>query len=183
MKPLASFLILPVSTSTLTTSLLNHLGPYNLPSGPQSIPFKPQYSPISLKIVRGSLTPFESNSKSPLSKKHWATNNLSSSEKVIGFTPSPGFPATTFSPLVLKPATSPVSIDVQKNSPFELKATSSGPITPSDRPYLLTMFLFSVSMTVISEPITDAAYRNPSGPKCIPFTPAISAPVINVSSF
>ena len=41
----------------------------------------------------------------------------------------------------------------------ELKATSSGPITPSDRPYLLIMFLFSVSMTVISDPITEAAYR------------------------
>ena len=112
-KPPTSLRMSPVSISTLITSLSNHLGPYNLPSGPQSMPFKPQNSSTSSKITLGSFSPDGSISNNPLSKKHCATNNLSSSEKVIGFTPIPGLPATTLLPSRSNPATSPVRIDVQ----------------------------------------------------------------------
>ena len=42
--------------------------------------------------------------------------------------------------------------------------------------------LFSVSTTEISDPITEVAYKYPSGPKMIPLTPAISAPLTKTSS-
>ena len=97
-RPFTTTFISPVSTLRLTTSFLNHLGPYSLPSGPQSIPLSPQFGPKSFFMLLGSFIPKGSTSYNPSPKKHCATNNLPSSEKVIGLTPGPRFAAITFSP-------------------------------------------------------------------------------------
>ena len=146
----------PLSTSTRATSPRNQRGPYSLPSGPQSMPLRPQPGPSSSLMSRGSATPSGSISKRWSSRKHCDTNSRPSSENVIGFAPGPGAPTMLVTPAGVRLPTSPTAMSVQYTEPSGPNARSSGPFTPSSAPQRLTMAPLSGSIATMAELTTLA---------------------------